>query len=183
MSIKVGVVASQTGEYNYFGIPIHNGAHLALQDAIDAGDDLEIIVVDDKGKPARTRQCLEELDQKGVVAVIGPVESHSAAIGAEEAQARRMPVMTPSATASYLTAEPNPWFFRAISPDRDRTDALARWAKQDLQGDPILVIHEVTPAEEVGSHPQLYGESAGRDFLRALNEGPQGRYPYELVTS
>lgn len=182
VSMKVGVVASLTGEYNYFGIPIHNGALLALEDAVAAGADLEVVEVDDRGRPARTRECLDELDRAGVVAVIGPVESHSAAIAAEEARMRRLPVMTPSATASYLTAEPNPWFFRAISPDRDRTDALARWAKQDLQGAPILVIHEVTPSEEADSHPQLYGESAGHDFLHALSEGAEEPYPHELVT-
>jgi ABC-type branched-subunit amino acid transport system substrate-binding protein len=182
MSMKVGVVASLSGEYNYFGIPIYNGVMLALQEAIEAGDDLEIVDVDDRGQPARTRQCLDDLDRAGVVAVIGPVESHNAAIGAEEARSRRLPVLTPSATASYLTVEPNQWFFRAISPDRDRADALARWAKQDLQGKPILVIHEITPSDEVGSHPQLYGESAGHDFVRALGEGSQEPYPYELVT-
>ena len=182
MSMKVGVVASLSGEYNYFGIPIHNGAILALEEAIAAGADLEIVDVDDRGRPARTRECLDELDRAGVVAVIGPVESHSAAIASEEARRRRLPVVTPSATASYLTSERNPWFFRAISPDRDRTDALARWAKQDLQGAPLLVIHEATPTGEEGPHPRLYGESAGLDFLHALTEGTLEPYPHEVVT-
>jgi hypothetical protein len=43
MSLKVGVIAPLTGDYNYFGIPIHNGAVLALQEACAAGDDLEIV--------------------------------------------------------------------------------------------------------------------------------------------
>lgn len=181
MTTKIGVIAPLSGEYNYFGIPIHNGALLALEEAIEAGDDLEVVVRDDGGRPARTRQCVGELDDAGVLAVIGPVESHSAAIGAEEAKARRLPVITPSATASYLTAGRNRWFFRAISPDRDRTDALARWARQDLQGEPILVIHEATPPDEVGSHPPFYGESAGHDFLGALGEGSAEPYPHERV--
>ncbi|MFL6099448.1 MAG: ABC transporter substrate-binding protein [Actinomycetales bacterium] len=182
MSMKVGVIAPLSGEYNYFGIPIHNGAVLALQEAIDAGEDLEFIVANDAGKPERTRRCIGELDDAGVLAILGPVESHSAAIGADEARTRRLPVITPSATASYLTVEPNPWFFRAISPDKDRTDALARWAKQDLQGAPILVIHEVSPPDEVGAHPLLYGESAGRDFLNALQTGAAEPYPHEVIT-
>jgi ABC-type branched-subunit amino acid transport system substrate-binding protein len=182
MSMKMGIIAPLSGDYNYFGIPIHNGAVLALQEAIDAGDDVTFISKDDAGRPDRTRDCIEELDEAGVVAILGPVESHNAAIGAEEARARRLPVITPSATASYLTAEPNPWFFRAISPDKDRTDALARWAKQDLKGEPILVVHEVTPPDEVAGHPPLYGESAGRDFLNALQEGTEKPYPYELIT-
>jgi hypothetical protein len=40
----------------------------------------------------------------------------------------------------------------------------------------------VTPPDETGSHPLLYGESAGLDFLRALREGAEDPYPYELVT-
>jgi branched-chain amino acid transport system substrate-binding protein len=180
---KIGVIAPLSGDYNYFGVPIHNGAVLALQQAIDAGEDLEILVKDDAGDPDRTRQGIKELDEAGVVAIIGPVESHSAAIGAEEARLRSLPVMTPSATASYLTAEPNPWFFRAISPDKDRADALARWAKQDLQGAPILVIHEVSPEAERDDHPPLYGESAARDFLAALAaEGGEEAYPHEVIT-
>jgi ABC-type branched-subunit amino acid transport system substrate-binding protein len=182
MSMKIGIIAPLSGEYNYFGIPIHNGAVLALQEAIDAGDDIEFIAKDDAGERARTRECIKELDEAGVLAIVGPVESHSAAIGAEESRARRLPVITPSATASYLTAEPNPWFFRAISPDKDRTDALARWAKQDLRGEPILVIHEITPPGEVADHPPLYGESAARDFLDALQAGTEEPYPYEVIT-
>lgn len=182
MSMKVGIIAPLCGDYNYFGIPIHNGAVLALQEAIDTGLDLTIRALDDAGEPQRTRDCIEQLDREGVVAVIGPVESHSAAIGAAEARVRHLPVITPSATASYLTAELNPWFFRAICPDKDRTDALARWAKQDLQGRPILVVHEVTPNDEAADHPPLYGESAGKDFLAALHAGTDEQYPHEVIT-
>lgn len=182
MSMKVGIIAPLSGDYNYFGIPIHNGAVLALQEAVDAGLDLSFVELDDGGEPARTRSCIDQLDRDGVVAVIGPVESHSAAIGASEALARSLPVVTPSATASYLTAAPNPWFFRAISPDKDRAEALARWAKQDLDGKPILVVHEVSPAQTDAEHPPLYGESAGRDFLAALHAGSPEPYPHEVVT-
>lgn len=180
--MKVGVIAPLSGEYNYFGTPIHNGAVLALGEAKAEGDDLEILIRDDGGVPERTRVCLEELADSGVVAVLGPVESHSAAIGSAFAREREVPVITPSATASYLTAEPNPWFFRAISPDRDRTDTLARWARLDVAGAPILVVHEVTPPDEVGTHPPLYGESAGRDFIEALNRDLTVPYPVECVT-
>jgi ABC-type branched-subunit amino acid transport system substrate-binding protein len=181
MPTKIGVIAPLSGDYNYFGVPIRNGAVLAIQQAAQGGADLEVIEKDDAGEPARTRQCIKELDEAGVVVIIGPAESHSAAIGADEARIRRVPIMTPSATASYLTAEPNPWFFRAISPDKDRADALARWAKQDLHGAPILVIHEVTPPDEVGDHPFLYGESAARDFMTALQDG-EAAYPHEVIT-
>lgn len=182
MPMKIGVIAPLSGDYNYFGIPIHNGAVLALQEAIDSGADLELLVKDDASQPDRTRQCVKELDEAGVVAILGPVESHSAAIAVEESRARSLPMMTPSATASYLTAEPNPWFFRAISSDKDRADALARWAKQDLQGAPILVIHEVTPADEAADHQPLYGESAARDFLTALHADTDEAYPHEVIT-
>lgn len=176
--MKVGIVAPLSSRFDYFGVPIRNGAVLAFEEEGASLGDLMVLVRDDEGDPELTQQCIAELDEEGVVAVIGPVESHCAAIGAAEARARQLPVVTPSATASYLTADPNPWFFRAISSDRDRTDALARWAMQDLGGAPILVVHETAPSSD-DDHPPLYGQSAGRDFVRALDEAG---YPYEVRT-
>lgn len=173
--MKIGIVAPLDGRYEYFGVPIHNGCLLALE---EAGPDFEIVVKNDEGDPDLTRSCIAELDDEGVVAILGPVESHNAAAGAAEAESRHLPVVTPSATASYLTRRPNPWFFRAISSDKDRTDALARWAMQDLGGRPILVVHEAAPTSDV-DHPPLYGESAGRDFIDALNEA---EYPFHRLT-
>jgi len=87
MSMKIGIIAPLSRGYNYFGIPIHNGAVLALQEAIDAGDDITFVSKDDAGRPDRTRDCIEELDEAGVVAILGPVESHR--LSEEKAQRRQ----------------------------------------------------------------------------------------------
>jgi ABC-type branched-subunit amino acid transport system substrate-binding protein len=177
--MRIGIIAPLSSEYNYFGVPVANGLGLALEEAQADGLELTVEVRDNESEPDRTRECIAELDELGSVAILGPVESHMAAIGAEESQLRRLPVITPSGTASYITREPNPWFFRAISPDRDRTDALARWAMRDLDGAPILVVHEVKRNPDGDNARPLYGESAGIDFLEVLSAA---EYPHTTLT-
>ena len=142
--VKVGIIAPLSGDSAYFGTVISNGVEIGLDTAKES---LAIRKLDDEGQARTAVECVRKLDSWGAAIIIGPCDSHTTAAAAAEAKRLEIPIVSPSATASYLKVPTNEWLFRAITSDQERASQLAHWIKEDHSENPVLVIHEVRNAD------------------------------------
>jgi ABC-type branched-subunit amino acid transport system substrate-binding protein len=179
IAFKVGIITSLTGESSYYGKVIANGIQLALRESnIDDNAKVQItsFTEDDKADADVASSIVERFTDKGVHVILGPNDSHCAAAAARKAKELSIPMVSPSATASYLTGTGNEYFFRANSSDGMKANELVDWMINENPTGFFLVIHE---ERNHSGAPILYGESSGRDVIRSLLS--HGR-PYSLMT-
>lgn len=122
--LRIGLIGPFTGPSADFGMPMHNGVRLAV-DEINAvggylGRPLELVVRDDTARPDVGRKLSEELVAEGVVATIGFCNTGVAQQSLEVFQTARIPLLIPCATGTPLTARypgPESYIFRTSARD------------------------------------------------------------------
>lgn len=166
-SAKVTIIAPQSGSSAYFGTVVVNGIRLALK--LD-GEHLDVNTFDDLSDPAAAVRFVDIANSSETVAIIGPLDSNVTAAAANEAKRLKIPLISPCATATYLTTEDNPWFFRANTSDRQRAEEIASWAIELIGRKGVLIVHEIRSPDQVknGSAP-LYGEAFAADLQNAFD--------------
>lgn len=174
---RVVIIAPQSGSSAYFGQVVVNGIVLSLK---SADGDIEYRALDDKSDPPTAATLVEEASSWGAVAIVGPLDSDVTAAAARQAQRLNIPLISPCATATYLTDSQNAWFFRANTSDRQRADELASWATEIIGRKGMLIVNETrSPEDQNKGRAPLYGESLAVDLLHALNSE---RQPASAVT-
>ena len=103
---------------------------------------------------------LRTFDENGVLAVVGPLESRKAWDVKKWGNTRQVPVVSPLASASYLTGVGGKdYFFRVSMSDSERAKALVGWLRaRNLHNDPY-VLNEVSGRPREPNEPEIYGAS------------------------
>ena len=106
--IVVGEYGSMTGSQATFGQSTHKGIQLAIDEQNAKGGvlgrQLKLVLVDDAGKQAEAKSAVIRLiEQDHAAAVLGEVASSLSMAGGAEAQARGVPMITPSSTNAKVT--------------------------------------------------------------------------------
>ncbi|MGB4061830.1 MAG: ABC transporter substrate-binding protein [Burkholderiaceae bacterium] len=122
--LRIGLIGPFTGPSADFGLPMHNGVRLAV-DEINAvggylGRPLELVVKDDTAKPDVGRKLSEELVADKVLATIGFCNTGVAQVSLEVFQKAKVPLIIPCATGTPLTAQypgPESYIFRTSAKD------------------------------------------------------------------
>ncbi len=122
--LRIGLIGPFTGPSADFGLPMHNGVRLAV-DEINAvggylGRPLELVVKDDTAKPDVGRKLSEELVAAKVLATIGFCNTGVAQVSLEVFQKAKVPLLIPCATGTPLTAQypgPESYIFRTSAKD------------------------------------------------------------------
>ncbi|MBN1150871.1 ABC transporter substrate-binding protein [candidate division WOR-3 bacterium] len=120
----IGVIMPLTGQHAQYSQEVINGIKLALK-----GSGFEILIYDSYGEPSKATQCAKELiDEKGVIAIIGPLLSSSSIDVAEICVANSIPMITPTATQSGIS-DIGSYIFQLNRPETDEElFVLATWA-------------------------------------------------------
>jgi branched-chain amino acid transport system substrate-binding protein len=107
--LRVGLIGPFTGPSADFGLPMHNGVRMAVDEINAAGGylgrPLELVLKDDTARPEVGRKLAEELVTDKVVATIGFCNTGVAQQSLEVFQAARIPLIIPCATGTPLTAK------------------------------------------------------------------------------
>jgi branched-chain amino acid transport system substrate-binding protein len=122
--LRIGLIGPFTGPSADFGLPMHNGVRLAVEE-INAvggylGRPLELVVKDDTAKPDVGRKLSEELVADKVLATIGFCNTGVAQVSLEVFQNAKVPLLIPCATGTPLTAQypgPESYIFRTSAKD------------------------------------------------------------------
>ncbi|MBW2093676.1 MAG: ABC transporter substrate-binding protein [Deltaproteobacteria bacterium] len=122
-TIKIGCLLTTTGDLGPMGTRMANAAKLAI-DQINAqggllGKDVELILENDNCEPAKGLERIKKLiDVNGVKVIVGPMISGSSFSAGPYASRKRVPMITPSATAAKLSKQRwTKWFFRTCLRD------------------------------------------------------------------
>ena len=162
--VRIGWIGPLTGPSADFGMPMLNGAKLAVDEINAAGGylgrPLELVIKDDTGVPDVGLARSQELVKDKVVATLGFCNTGVAMKALEVFQASKTPLIVPCATGTPITAKypaPESYIFRTSARDAIQApfvveDILARgWTK-------VAVFADSTP----------YGESGLKDVVAAL---------------
>lgn len=152
--IKVGEVGSMTGSEATFGISTHNGIELAFKE-INAkggvkGKKLQLISVDDQGKPEEAATAVTKLiTQNKVRAILGEVASGRSLAMAPIAQQYKVPMITPSSTNPKVTETGN-YIFRVCFIDPFQGTVMARFALEQLKIKRVAILRDMKNDYSVG---------------------------------
>lgn len=164
--VRIGLIGPFTGPSSDFGIPMMNGAQLAVDEINAAGGYLgrpiELVIKDDTANPDVGLQRTQELMQEGVVATIGFCNTGVAMKSLDLFQSARSPLVVPCATGTPITAK-----FPAAE------SYVFRTSPRDALQAPFVVDDIVSRgwtrvailADKTG-----YGEAGMNDVIKALAE-------------
>ena len=147
-TMKIGVLAPQSGVFALRGKDLLNGAQLAVDELNASGYKVEgkpvrfeIVSVDDKGEVDAAKEGAEKLLADGVTAVIGPLNTPQAVPVVPIIAAKRTPHFF-TATAAELTGLGQGNAFRLLANDDLQGKAMAVIATDNLKGQRIATIVE-----------------------------------------
>ena len=162
--VRIGWIGPLTGPSADFGMPMLNGAKLAVDEINSAGGylgrPLELVVKDDTGVPDVGLARSQELVKDKVVATLGFCNTGVAMKALEVFQASKTPLIVPCATGTPITAKypaAESFIFRTSARDAIQApfvvdDIVARgWTK-------VAVFADTTG----------YGEAGLQDVVQAL---------------
>ncbi|MEJ1972412.1 MAG: ABC transporter substrate-binding protein [Lacunisphaera sp.] len=153
-TIKVGEFASLTGKEATYGQNAHKGTLLAIEEANAAGGilgrQLELVTEDDQSKPGEAATVVKKLISRDkVVAVLGEITSGRTLEAAPVCQNAKIPLISPGATATEVTAKGN-YIFRVCFIDEFQGTVMARFARETLKLDRVAILSSVSSAQSVG---------------------------------
>jgi branched-chain amino acid transport system substrate-binding protein len=134
--VKIGFIGCITGKGSDLGLSAKNGVLLA-RDYLNArrginGREIELIIRDNAMDPDKTVEEVKSLSSQGVAAIIGPLTSTAAMAAVQEAEKRKLLLMSPSATTDALTGVDD-WFFRIQPPNSYETRNIAAYIMEEIK--------------------------------------------------
>jgi branched-chain amino acid transport system substrate-binding protein len=135
----LGVLVPLTGKYQRLGEAVMRGIKLALK-----GSDIEILVKDTQGDPARAAAAVEELVfEDGAAAAIGPLFGEDSRRAAVVAQDLGLPLLT--LTRNEDVTDIGPFVFRNMLTYSAEGRALAAWAIEVMGYKSFAVLYPNSP--------------------------------------
>ena len=153
-TIKIGEFASLTGKEATYGQNAHKGTLLASEEANAAGGvlgrPLELVTEDDQSKPGEAATVVKKLISRDkVVAVLGEITSGRTLEAAPICQNAKIPLISPGATATQVTARGD-YIFRVCFIDEFQGTVMAKFARDTLKLNRVAILSSVSSAQSVG---------------------------------
>ncbi len=152
--IVIGTLGSLTGSEASFGTVVRDGIQFAVEEVNAAGGvkgrKVELRSYDTQGRIEESVAAAQRLlTQDRVVLLLGDVTSSGSLAIADAAQAARVPMVTPSATAPSVTQKGD-YIFRTCFIDPFQGGAMARFARETLKLERVAVLHDAKNASSLG---------------------------------
>lgn len=135
--ILIGSIMPISGQISTYGIQSKNGINLAVKE-INAnggvlGKKLRVITEDDEAIPEKSLNAFTKLvTQDKVVGIVGALTSKCSLAINQEAQKRKILMISPASTNDSLT-EAGDYIFRACYNDSFQGDVIAKFAAKNLK--------------------------------------------------
>ncbi len=143
-TVKIGMSSPMTGPYADFGIDAENSGLIAVADFGDVeGFEFELVAEDDEGGAEGGAAVANKLvADPTFVAMAGPLFSGATAAAMPIYEEAGIPMMSPSATAAFLTQEGSAVFNRVPFTDPIQGAGAAEYMFNDLGLTKIAVLHD-----------------------------------------
>jgi len=175
-TIKIGLEAPLTGDYAYEGKGFEKAVKLLVEQTNAAGgingQQVELIVDDDKGDPKEASLVADRMVSKKVIAVIGAYNSSATEPASKIYNDAGILHITPSSTATRLTTKGYQQFFRVCFLDDRQGLFAAEFITKVLGHKKVAVLHDnSTYAQGLAEWTKKYLEERGATvvFYDAIN--------------
>lgn len=175
-TLKIGLQGPMTGDYAYEGKGFEKSIKLLVDQTNAAGgingQQVELIVEDDKGDPTEASLVADRLVSKKVVAVIGGYNSSATEPASKIYNDNGLLHITPSSTATRLTTKGYQQFFRVCFLDDRQGLFAAEFVTKVLGFTKVAVLHDnSTYAQGLAEWTKKYLEERGVTvvFYDAIN--------------
>jgi branched-chain amino acid transport system substrate-binding protein len=161
---RIGLIAGFSGPTAAWGTAIRRGAEMAIDDAHERGERVELVIEDDQAKPEQSALIAEELmTRDGVVAVVGGETSGKALSIAPLADRNRVTLVSPTASAPVVTRGHH-YVFRVCATDDLEALAIANVAREQLHARRAVILRDTKNDYSVGiaeTFVRVFGPVAG----------------------
>jgi ABC-type branched-subunit amino acid transport system substrate-binding protein/predicted negative regulator of RcsB-dependent stress response len=153
----LGIVLPLTGDLKGFADQALNGIALTLD--LQGRGNLQVEVIDSKGEPDAAADAVEQLAQKGAIAILGPLGIAEGLAAATRAQQLGIPILSLS-RAEGLTAL-GEYVFRNMPTSSAQARAVAEYAQKKLNARSFGILQP----------DSTYGDDMARYFWEAVDAG------------
>jgi branched-chain amino acid transport system substrate-binding protein len=152
--ILIGGYMGLTGQTATFGISTRDGIVMAVDEVNQAGGvagkKLKVVVEDDQGRAEESATAVRKLvNQDGVVAVLGHIQSSCSLAAAPICQEAGVPMITPSSTNPKVT-ETGDYIFRVCFIDPFQGTVMAKFAYENKGVRKAAILRDVRNDYSVG---------------------------------
>lgn len=145
--IKIGAAGPFTGDLSKIGLDSLNAIQMAVDEVNQAGGikgrKVQVVIGDDAADPAKSLLVAEKFGaDSGIVGVIGPMNSSTAAASLPAYQSAGLVVISQSATTPDLTEKGYSVFHRICPRDDAQGPVAAKFAVQELKARRIYVLDD-----------------------------------------
>ncbi|MYC89823.1 MAG: ABC transporter substrate-binding protein [Gemmatimonadales bacterium] len=133
---RIGAILPLTGDLAEVGQVLREGIELAVERygaERPAGFDVELIVLDDESNPENTVGLVRSLEERDVIAIVGPLRSESFAAAVRARRNPRLPIISPTATEVLNPAPATYTLYDTDTRASDVAEELARWTLEVLR--------------------------------------------------
>ncbi|NLW48108.1 MAG: ABC transporter substrate-binding protein [Firmicutes bacterium] len=147
-TIKIGTIQSISGSVSTYGIQTRDAIKMAVEE-INAqggvlGKQIELIVEDDEASPDKTTNAFKKLVAKDkVVAVIGALISKCTLAITQEAQAKKVVLITPTSTNDTVT-DAGDYIFMSCYNDSFQGQVGAKFAWETMKAKNAAILYDIT---------------------------------------
>jgi branched-chain amino acid transport system substrate-binding protein len=182
--VKVVIVTPSTGALAIYGTEANNAWQYAVDEANEAGGvdgrEVELIIKDTDGTPAKTIQAVREgVTRDGAHFIGGVVTSSEYGALNEQLESLDAIALSTGKAASLTAEECNPNLFRVVASDEMETRAVAD-TLADIEGDKWAIL---AVDEAIGrSGAEIFKEAAAAEGKEIVYEGYPARGETEFGT-
>ncbi len=147
-TIKIGTIQSISGPVSTYGIQTRDAIKMAVEE-INAnggvlGKQIELIVEDDEASPDKTTNAFKKLVAKDkVVSIIGALISKCTLAITQEAQAKKVVLLTPTSTNDTVT-DAGDYVFMSCYNDSFQGQVGAQFAFETLRAKNAAILYDIT---------------------------------------
>jgi branched-chain amino acid transport system substrate-binding protein len=145
-TIKIGMIMPITGQVATYGVQSVNAAQMFAEELNAAGGingkKIELVIEADEATPAKTTNAFKKLvSSDKVVALVGALTSKCSLAITNEAQQKKLVMISPSSTNDSVT-DAGEFVFRACYNDSFQGQVVAQFAFETLQGKTAAILFD-----------------------------------------
>lgn len=176
-TLRIGLVAAQTGPDGQFGSKMLSGAQIAIEEQNERGGVLgkkiEMIIRDDEGKPNQAVAVAHELVSQGVAAVLGHFNSGCSIPASSIYAESKVLQISPGSSNPELTEKGIQTVFRVVGRDDQIGEVCAEFAYNTLGLRKIAILHNKT----------AYGQGVAEEFKKNFEKAGGAVLVYDGISS
>jgi branched-chain amino acid transport system substrate-binding protein len=151
--IKIGLNMELSGAVAEYGTKGANGAMLAFEEINKGGgvlgQQIEAIKMDNKSDNAEAASVAANLAQQGVVGYVGSMTTGKTLAAAELVKQNKIPMISPTATATEVTVDPQTnkvrdYVFRVCFLDPFQGQVMAKFAGENLKAKSAAILMDTS---------------------------------------